>query len=105
MMAQLELLSGIERWIPVAAVFAAALPGSSLVTSLVASSRVRSGPPAPSAWTHSIAEVGIVAGTLPWLWMILTPIAAASELRLVPLLDIWRVLHGPAPWALHQIVG
>lgn len=42
-------------------------------------------------WRDPVAEVGLVAGTLPWLWMILTPRPGERGLALVPL----RVLLSP----------
>lgn len=51
----------------------------------------------------SIAEVGIVVGTAPWMWMILTPTSGMSALRLVPLHDIALVLGGRD--SIVQMVG
>src|SRR6185436_10055082 len=53
----------------------------------------------------AVAEVGMVAGTLPWLWMILTPLPAEREVRLVPLVDLAELLRGAPVTAFFQIVG
>lgn len=48
------------------------------------------------AWWRSVAEVGMVAGTLPWVWMILTPKDAPRGVHLTPLRDIAVQLTDPA---------
>ncbi len=54
------------------------------------------------AWRRSLAEVGIVYGTVPWVWMILLPGSQAGEVTgrvsLVPLRDLVAMSAG-------QIVG
>ena len=37
------------------------------------------------AWARSLTEVGMIAGTLPWAWMILAPRPAPRMVHLVPL--------------------
>ncbi|BEL05294.1 hypothetical protein Q0Z83_034850 [Actinoplanes sichuanensis] len=55
-------------------------------------------------WRRSLAEVGIVYGTVPWLWMILLP-GDEGGVSLVPLRDLVTVLAaGPLTIAV-QIVG
>ncbi|WP_063765201.1 VanZ family protein [Nonomuraea candida] len=48
--------------------------------------RVRAGRPAPLR--TAIADVGIVVGTAPWVWMILTPAPGPAGVGLVPLADL-----------------
>jgi hypothetical protein len=43
-------------------------------------------------WRGPVAEIGIVAGTLPWLWMILTPRSGERALAPIPLLSLRDVL-------------
>jgi glycopeptide antibiotics resistance protein len=62
-----------------------------------------------AAWSLSLAEVGIVYGTVPWVWMIMLPGPGAGtvpgRLSLVPLHDLATILaHGPLT-ATRQIVG
>jgi hypothetical protein len=62
------------------------LPVAALVGWLL--TRLRSGRPV----RYAVAEVAMVAGTLPWLWMILTPSpGTARRLSLVPLHDLLRL--------------
>jgi len=50
-----------------------------------------------------VAEVFLVVGTLPWLWMILTPDPGGTRrVRLVPLLDLASLRPGEV---LVQVVG
>ncbi|MBW6437214.1 VanZ family protein [Actinoplanes hulinensis] len=49
-------------------------------------------------WRRSLAEVGIVYGTVPWVWMIMTPGGRAGEVSgrvsLVPLRDLVTIFGG-----------
>lgn len=66
------------------------LPLAVLVAWVLARRRRAAG--VPSAWRMSLAEVGMVHGTLPWVWMILMPGAGAGvvpgRVSLVPLRDL-----------------
>jgi glycopeptide antibiotics resistance protein len=57
----------------------------------------------------SLAEVGIVYGTVPWVWMIMLPGhragAVPGRVSLVPGRDLLAILAGPPPSAVRQIVG
>lgn len=44
-------------------------------------------------WRTALCDVGMVVGTAPWLWMILTPAGTGSSVRLVPLRDLIDQLH------------
>ncbi|MFD7311621.1 VanZ family protein [Promicromonospora sp. NPDC059942] len=63
------------------------------------------GVPHARAWRHSVAEVGMVVGTAPWVWMILTPRPGERGLSLVPLQDLADQLSGPVPAAVVQVGG
>lgn len=39
-------------------------------------------------WRVALCEVGMVVGTAPWLWMILTPKGSGRSLNVVPLRDL-----------------
>ncbi|MCY0926696.1 VanZ family protein [Streptomyces sp. H27-H1] len=71
------------------------LPLSVLVVWALA--RVRRGAGVASAWRMSLAEVGMVHGTVPWTWMTMMPGAGAGvvpgRFSLVPLRDL--VTMGP----------
>ncbi|RZU48693.1 glycopeptide antibiotics resistance protein [Krasilnikovia cinnamomea] len=62
-----------------------------------------------AAWRMSLAEVGIVYGTVPWIWMIMLPGdragAVPGRVSLVPLRDLLTVLAGEPLTATVQIVG
>ncbi|MEK8107131.1 hypothetical protein NKG94_21920 [Micromonospora sp. M12] len=51
---------------------------------------------ATSAWRTSLAEVGIVYGTVPWVWMIMLPGERAGvvpgRVSLVPLRDVFTIV-------------
>jgi glycopeptide antibiotics resistance protein len=57
----------------------------------------------------SLAEVGIVYGTVPWVWMILLPNHGSgnghARVNLVPVRDLVTVLAGGPLTATVQIVG
>jgi hypothetical protein len=67
------------------------LPVAGLVVCLLAQI------PRPAAWRMSLAEVGMVYGTLPWIWLTLIPGPGAGivpgRVSLVPLRDL--VTMGP----------
>jgi hypothetical protein len=96
----------VGRWIPVVAVSVAALPLAYAAYRVRLREALRRGVEVPVARRRSLAEVAIVAGTVPWLWMVLTPArSAAGGLQLVPVVDLVEVLGGNPITALVQVVG
>ncbi|WP_349876580.1 VanZ family protein [Micromonospora sp. HUAS YX12] len=83
----------------------AALPAAALVVWLLARRRGGAGP----AWRRSLAEVGIVYGTVSWVWMIMLPGDGAGvvpgRVSLVPLRDLLTVLASGPLTVTVQIVG
>ncbi|MET7468144.1 VanZ family protein [Micromonospora sp. NPDC005686] len=83
----------------------AALPAAALTVWVLA--RRRGG--GAAAWRRSVAEVGIVYGTAPWVWMIMLPGeragAVPGRVSLVPLRDLLTVLASGPLTATGQIVG
>ncbi|BCB80562.1 hypothetical protein GCM10022251_02890 [Phytohabitans flavus] len=73
-----------------------ALPVVALTVAVLAGVRRRRGMPPRVAWWRSAAEVGMVAGTLPWVWMILTPKDAPRRVHLTPFRDIAVQLTDPS---------
>lgn len=63
------------------------------------------GVPRSRAWRHSVAEVGMVVGTAPWLWMILTPQPGEGGLSLVPFQDLAAQFSGATSSAVVQVGG
>jgi glycopeptide antibiotics resistance protein len=84
-----------------------ALPVAGLVAWGLARHRRAAGAPHP--WRTSLAEVGMVYGTVPWVWMILLPGSGAGvvpgRLSLVPLRDLQAILAAAPLTAVGQIVG
>jgi hypothetical protein len=98
-----------QRWDGpwVALVALLALLGVALAR-LLARRRIGGGMPAGRAWRHSLAEVGMVAGTLPWIILLLTPIElplGARRFYLTPFSDIWVQLAGPPGEVVVQLGG
>jgi hypothetical protein len=78
----------------------ALLPVSALVVWALARRRTSAGTAHP--WRTSLAEVGIVHGTVPWVWMTMLPGSGAGvvpgRVSLVPLRDLFAMSPG-------QVVG
>ncbi|GAB1646238.1 VanZ family protein [Krasilnikovia sp. MM14-A1259] len=87
----------------------AALPLAVLVVWVLAARRSAAGAPRAWAWRRSFAEVGIVYGTVPWVWMIMLPGARAGavpgRVSLVPLRDLATVLAAGPLTVTVQVVG
>ncbi|MFJ9522475.1 VanZ family protein [Kitasatospora sp. NPDC101801] len=87
----------------------AALPVSALVAWALTRRRRAAGAASAWAWRRSSAEVGIVHGTVPWVWMIMLPGSGAGvvprRVSLVPLRDLSAILAGAPAAATVQIVG
>jgi hypothetical protein len=76
----------------VALIAVAALPLAALTVWALA--RRRSAVGGTSAWRMSVAEVGIVYGTVPWVWMIMLAGGRVSAVSLVPLRDLHTMPPG-----------
>ncbi|ROR44859.1 VanZ family protein [Kitasatospora cineracea] len=89
---------------------AAALPVAVLAVWALARRRRAAGVAAGWARRSALAEVGMVHGTVPWVWMILLPGVDPGgprrRVNLVPLHDIAEIVGaGPPATAVAQIVG
>ncbi|MBB2943499.1 glycopeptide antibiotics resistance protein [Actinoplanes lutulentus] len=84
-----------------------ALPLAVLTVWVLARRRTAAGD--PHAWRTSVAEVGIVYGTVPWVWMIMLPGDQAGvvsgRVSLVPLRDLVTVLGADPLTVTVQVVG
>lgn len=79
------------------------LPAAALAALLLARHRRRRGHPRPRR--TAVADVVIVAGTAPWIWMILTP-GTEQGVHLVPLVDLAGQIALMTPGAAFvQIAG
>jgi len=111
-------VSGVwERWGHVLLACTVALPVLAAVVAL----RARALAPSPRSWTPAgagapvevqdrawlaaVAEVGAVAGTLPWLWMILTPLPQAGAVHPVPFQEVAGYLSVPFSEVVVQLGG
>jgi hypothetical protein len=95
----------IVRWLPVVAVSVAVFPLGLLAVWLLVGRARRRGVPADVARRRSVALVAMIGGTLPWIWMILTPLPESREIRPIPLRDLADQLGAAPVTAFFQIVG
>ena len=72
----------------------AAVPFGALVVIALARYRIRAGAPPSRAWRAAVAEVCIVLGTAPWIWMILTPRPDPGRVELMPGRGLATMLAG-----------
>ncbi|MEV6065976.1 VanZ family protein [Nocardia sp. NPDC052001] len=90
-----------EMWGGVLTVWALAVPV------LVAGIRVvlwlRRGQPRAVALRNTLAEAGILVGTVPWIWMILTPTGGERGVSLLPLRDLFDTLGDGPEQAVVQV--
>ena len=105
------MVKGWHGWVGtftgVALVTVAVLPLAALAVWVLARRRRRTG--TTSAWRMSLAEVGIVYGTVPWVWMIMLPggraDAVPGRVSLVPLQDLLTIFASGPLRATGQVVG
>ncbi|ROT32034.1 VanZ family protein [Micromonospora sp. HM5-17] len=94
------MMKGWHGWLGtftgVASITVAALPWAALAVWSLARRRSVTGVTPPWTWRLSLAEVGIVYGTVPWVWMILLPGdragSVSGRVSLVPLRDLVAIL-------------
>jgi glycopeptide antibiotics resistance protein len=106
------MVKGWHGWVGtfngVALITMAVLPLAALAVWALA--RRRSATGTTPAWRMSLAEVGIVYGTVPWVWMIMLPGdragAVPGRVSLVPLRDLLTIAADGGPVTLTgQVVG
>lgn len=83
----------------------ASLPAAAAVAWVLVRARLRRGVELVVAVRTAVSEVGIVVGTVPWLWMILTPLPARGLVYLVPFSDLRGQFQHPPVWVFYQITG
>jgi hypothetical protein len=107
-------IKGWHGWVGtfngVALITVAALPLAVLAVWALGRRRSATGTTPAWAWRMSLAEVGIVYGTVPWVWMTMLPGDRAGTVRgrvsLVPLRDLLTILADRGPVELTgQVVG
>ncbi|MCG5456862.1 VanZ family protein [Micromonospora sp. PSH03] len=106
------MVKGWHGWLGtfngVVLITAIVLPLAALAVWALARRRRAAG--ATSAWRTSLADVGIVYGTVPWVWMIMLPGEQAGtvsgRVTLVPLRDLLTIFSDGGPvTATFQVVG
>jgi hypothetical protein len=86
----------------------AVLPLAALTVWALARRRRVTGTTPAWAWRKALAEVGIVYGTMPWVWMTMLPDRAGAvpvRVSLVPLRDLLTILAAGPLTATGQVVG
>jgi hypothetical protein len=93
-------------WGGVLGVWAAVLPLAALAAVALAGFYRSRGLPAARAGWRAAAEVGVFAGTAPWVWLILTPRHGPRLVHLVPFSDLAdQVRYLTPPEITVQTVG
>ncbi|WP_162272755.1 VanZ family protein [Nocardia lijiangensis] len=92
-----------DAWGHVLTVWACAAPALVAVIVSMTRWRVRRGLTPDLALRYTAAEVGLIAGTLPWVWMILTPVEGEGSISAVPLRDFVATLTDSPSSAFVQI--
>ncbi|MDN3241143.1 VanZ family protein [Glycomyces tritici] len=83
----------------------ALVPLGLLTAWVLAAARIRRGVPNRTAWRFSVAEVGAVFGTLPWLFLVLTPRGGDGGLQPVPFADLIDLASADPRTIIEQLVG
>lgn len=106
------IIKGWHGWVGtfngVVLITVAALPLAALAVWALARRRSVTGTAAAWAWRKSLAEVAIVYGTVPWVWLTMLPggrAGAVHRVSLVPLRDLLSILAGDPVKATVQVVG
>ena len=99
------MLAELRPWSLVWLTMLLSLPLAALIVAWLAATRSRPGVPRRQVGLTSAIEVGMVVGTVPWIWMILTPGAGEGGVELVPGRGLWQILTGDPGFALIQVVG
>ncbi|QLY29495.1 VanZ family protein [Nocardia huaxiensis] len=92
-----------EMWGGVLVAWALAIPVLTAAVYTGVRWRIGRGTPRETAVRHTVAEAGILGGTLPWIWMILTPVNGVREISWVPLRDLVATLTDSASAAVVQV--
>ncbi|MEU8132814.1 VanZ family protein [Streptodolium elevatio] len=92
-----------ESWGGVLLVWGAVIPLVAGACVLGVRLRVRQGRDPAEALRFTAAEAGIAAGTLPWVWMILTPAYGERAVSAVPLRDLAATLTSTPVDAFVQV--
>jgi hypothetical protein len=102
-------VAGVVRawleWWRIVLAAGAVVPLAAAGAVLLTRRRVATGLPSPQARRRSALEMAMLAGTVPWLWLIFTPLPADRAVLVVPLRDLAVQVVDDPPRAVAQIVG
>jgi hypothetical protein len=93
------------RFWPQVSISVLALPVAALVAAGLARRRRARGVPPDLARRTAVAEVVMIVGTAPWIWMILTPLPAPREVYLIPFVDLFHQFGHGAGFVIAQVGG
>jgi hypothetical protein len=95
-----------REFLPPALTGVLAVPFAAGLAIALAGRRERRGATRSWAWRSSVAEVGMIVGTVPWLWTVLTPDPGHPRGRnLIPFHDLANQFHVGLAFAAVQITG
>jgi glycopeptide antibiotics resistance protein len=93
------------RFWPQVSISLLALPVAALVAAGLARRRRARGVLPDVARRTAVAEVVMIVGTAPWIWMILTPLPAPREVYLIPFVDLAHQVQQGAGFVIAQVGG
>ena len=100
------MLLGVWRdWGGVVLVALCLVPVAALIATGLAVLRLRRGLSPGQAWRRSVAEVAMIGWTLPWVWMILTPLDGPGQVFLIPFSDLPNQAARSAGFLAYQVGG
>lgn len=94
-----------EQWGDLMVASLLIVPLGALAVPLLAVWRVRRGAPRGVAWARSLAEAGMVAGTLPWMWVVFSPGPGPRQVHLLPLRDLVGQVGEGIGFVTVQVIG
>jgi hypothetical protein len=99
------VVRAVLEWWRIVLAALAVLPVAAAGAVLLTRRRVAAGAARPDAARRSLLEMAMLAGTVPWLWLIFTPLPAERAVLLVPLRDLAVQVVDDPPRAVAQIGG
>jgi hypothetical protein len=99
------VVRALLEWWRIVLAAAAVLPVAAAGAVLLSRRRVAGGLRRAEAARRSRLEMAMLAGTVPWLWLIFTPLPAERAVLLVPLRDLAVQVVDDPPRAVAQIGG
>ncbi|HEY8533776.1 MAG TPA: VanZ family protein [Micromonospora sp.] len=95
----------VKQWGDLVVASLVIVPLSVVAVPLLAAWRLRRGVPRWLAWRRSLAEAGMVAGTLPWLWVVFSPGPGPRQVHVIPLRDLVGQVGEGVDFVTVQVLG